>query len=342
VELGAGSQLLFGEDDLRAALCSAGAFHDVRTTSAGFDVLGMPVREVSWKDELSFVLLQITPGPWSGVYVVEGRTIEIAVSALGVAEKTAVPSFALVRNGGDGRAKLDVRISDISQSMWHAGEKDLEGVASEPGAAEDFSAVKSRLDLDIARCAHSSGVLPGTGEEIVARLLGASRVKCDDLPRCEEGRSLCNGECRALATDAASCGECGHACGKGQKCEGGKCIDDCPKGEVLCDGACVVLGADSMHCGKCGHACPSGFACSFGECVPLCGEGRTLCGKDCVRTSDDESNCGACGRECTKDKQCVNGRCVAVEEKGAQPAASPHPSSSSVRDEATRRPAAAK
>ena len=82
---------------------------------------------------------------------------------------------------------------------------------------------------------------------------------------CTGGQQLCGPSCTTLATDAANCGGCGHACSPGATCAGGACV--CPAGQATCGGACVVTSNDPANCGACGHACPGGSVCSSSGCV---------------------------------------------------------------------------
>ena len=46
--------------------------------------------------------------------------------------------------------------------------------------------------------------------------------------QCPKNTKRCKGKCVHFKTDAKNCGRCGHKCGPGQHCAGGKCV--CPEG----------------------------------------------------------------------------------------------------------------
>jgi hypothetical protein len=76
---------------------------------------------------------------------------------------------------------------------------------------------------------------------------------------CDRSDEDCDGEIDEgfmLETDAANCGRCGHACGEGQSCCAGNCID---------------TQREPAHCGACGHECTGLLqACCEGVCKTLC------------------------------------------------------------------------
>ncbi|KAM0948523.1 putative stigma-specific protein Stig1 [Dioscorea sansibarensis] len=57
--------------------------------------------------------------------------------------------------------------------------------------------------------------------------------------------------CKDVLNDEQHCGECGHKCGFGLAC---------------CGGRCTTLESDPLHCGSCYHVCPQKVECSFGLC----------------------------------------------------------------------------
>jgi MYXO-CTERM domain-containing protein len=97
------------------------------------------------------------------------------------------------------------------------------------------------------------------------------------LGACDAGYDNCDADaangCEViLDTDAANCGECGHACGAEETCQAGDCVSDtCDAGLADCnqdpaDGCEVTLATDAANCGQCGHACEAGQACVASEC----------------------------------------------------------------------------
>jgi hypothetical protein len=84
---------------------------------------------------------------------------------------------------------------------------------------------------------------------------------------CAAGQSCCEtpAGCFDVATDAANCGACGHACAPGFACEGGVC--SCAAADAACDGGAAagtftcpaIAGADVCHCGS--TVCAAGQRC---------------------------------------------------------------------------------
>ncbi|GLJ40107.1 hypothetical protein SUGI_0821580 [Cryptomeria japonica] len=56
--------------------------------------------------------------------------------------------------------------------------------------------------------------------------------------------------CIDVSSDPSNCGSCGHACGYGLRCCGGKCLD---------------LNVNNAHCGSCFNSCHHD-TCTFGIC----------------------------------------------------------------------------
>jgi len=146
------------------------------------------------------------------------------------------------------------------------------------------------------------------------------------LGACEAGFGDCDGDaasgCEAtLATDAANCGECGHACEADESCQAGGCVaGGCDAGLADCnqdpaDGCEVTLATDAANCGECGHACEADESCQAGECVTGgCDAGLADCNQDpadgCeVTLATDEANCGECGHACEAGQACAAGDC---------------------------------
>lgn len=129
-----------------------------------------------------------------------------------------------------------------------------------------------------------------------------------DTEDCVGGLTDCDGECVDLDSDRDNCGSCGHACGAGQVCDGGTCLDECPAGTTECGGDCVNLDEDDDNCGTCGHACPSDRHCEGGDCV--CTGPLVECGTECVDTSTDTDHCGSCFSPCSATYICTSGTCT--------------------------------
>jgi hypothetical protein len=85
---------------------------------------------------------------------------------------------------------------------------------------------------------------------------------CNGGPACTGSSNCCGmAGCRDLLTDEQNCGACGKACGVGQLCCGGACVD---QGE--------------LNCGGCGVRCGVGQSC----CLPCQPGGAASCGLACV------------------------------------------------------------
>jgi hypothetical protein len=125
---------------------------------------------------------------------------------------------------------------------------------------------------------------------------------------CGSDEACCSGSCLSTKNDANNCGGCGMKCAAASSCNGGKCKDSAPPpppppmdagtpppmpgtcqpacgaGQTCCNGSCVDTKSDIKNCGACGSAC-SGTqpGCCSGKCVDLV----------------SNSNCGQCGRDCS-------------------------------------------
>lgn len=121
---------------------------------------------------------------------------------------------------------------------------------------------------------------------------------------CGTGESCCGGRCVDLQSDVAHCGICGSPChfahGSG-RCVTGICIaDTCEAGYTPCfnnddSRSCVDLATNPDHCSACGMSCPAGQIC---------------CGGACLAPLTDQNNCGACGHSCPPEHGCCDGRCT--------------------------------
>jgi hypothetical protein len=151
--------------------------------------------------------------------------------------------------------------------------------------------------------------------------------------------------CVDVASDAANCGACGHACSGGETCHAGACA--CAPSATACGGTCAVLTTDAMNCGACGHACAGGATCIAGACCATacggtcrdfatdpdncgacghactsgycnasaceaCPAGKTACSGVCVDLTTDDANCGSCGRSCGSATPCATGGCTGI------------------------------
>jgi hypothetical protein len=139
----------------------------------------------------------------------------------------------------------------------------------------------------------------------------------------------------------------GVACGSGERCLGGACVDeavdpttlpdlpdvpadagtdagsdagsdagacsppytDCGTGgEILC----VNLQTDPDHCGGCGVPCGA-LVCSSGGCALECDSGLQNCDGACVDLDTDRDHCSACNEPCAPTFVCIAGECTCRE-----------------------------
>src|SRR5689334_5638459 len=133
---------------------------------------------------------------------------------------------------------------------------------------------------------HVSGAASGRAVErwmlVAGAMAGLLLSGCP--PRgaiCPEGTAVCGNACRDLASDSASRGGCGVACGDRAVCEAGACT--CQGGATLCGGQCVTTDSDPSRCGGCagvgGTACAAGQVCEAGACQVSCSlPGYVRCG----------------------------------------------------------------
>ncbi|MBW2454707.1 MAG: hypothetical protein JRI68_09355 [Deltaproteobacteria bacterium] len=133
---------------------------------------------------------------------------------------------------------------------------------------------------------------------------------------CENGQTLCDGQCVSLNADADFCGSCNVQCDDGLFCAAGICVGACPAALPTACGetnGCVNLDADPLNCGECGAVCPEGEVCSQGDCAANCDPESgvpTLCDGGCVNLATDLLNCGQCGNGCTPAQLCSVGACA--------------------------------
>lgn len=112
-----------------------------------------------------------------------------------------------------------------------------------------------------------------------------------------------------FATDRMNCGDCGIACGMGQSCCNGRCVDEA---------------SDEMNCGACLATCTARTCCSrmcadtandpmnCGACGTVCGSGQLCCTGRCVDPRGDSANCMTCGHACSGTQQCCGAACVPI------------------------------
>ncbi|MDD9943763.1 MAG: hypothetical protein OXU20_22165 [Myxococcales bacterium] len=113
-----------------------------------------------------------------------------------------------------------------------------------------------------------------------------------------EAGGACDAE---LQTDNNNCGTCGNACGAGESCFEGACVQD---PAPPCGGA--DFNSDRDNCGLCGLVCEEGEVCEDRRCVVECD----------AELDTDPANCGVCGRECDMGLECIAGECTAPEIEG--------------------------
>ena len=173
--------------------------------------------------------------------------------------------------------------------------------------------------LAFGGCGNDAGETPSTGK--------CEDAKCPDGQHCVDGacaeivaacedaaQKLCGESCKDVQNDVANCGDCGHACEDGERCEGGTCkadvVEPCEDAaQERCNGTCTDLKTDAQNCGACGTACVGGKKCDDGNCVLVCENGQEKCEDSCVDLKTDSRNCGGCGNVCQNGMTCDDGAC---------------------------------
>ena len=157
--------------------------------------------------------------------------------------------------------------------------------------------VTAHPDLDIANAERSSSrraVIRGLPALVpmVTVLADRQDVRAGNRKKkkrrcCNNGTQRCQGECRDLRTDNATCGTRGHACEAGDTCFGGLCLTgagtcaptSCSGAVTACNGVPFCYCRASISGGtRCGMAPPDGaITCgtcrSDGECIARYGHG---------------------------------------------------------------------
>ncbi|HEY8429779.1 MAG TPA: DUF4215 domain-containing protein, partial [Sandaracinaceae bacterium] len=157
---------------------------------------------------------------------------------------------------------------------------------------------------------------------------------------CTEGTSprCCPGVgCVDLDENEEHCGACGHRCGVGEQCIGGRCVCGSASGAVAMGEACPeapghtgpeehrcceegsmssrcvhVLGSELAHCGGCGIPCDPPNAtgrcnagvCEIESCEPNWADCNGNVADGCETPIDTNENCGACGAACGMGESC--------------------------------------
>jgi Stigma-specific protein, Stig1 len=143
---------------------------------------------------------------------------------------------------------------------------------------------------------------------------GQPDATADQTVGCFTNLTSCLGSCVDLQGDPTNCGACGHACGTGQGCIQGSCVQTCGGGAALCGDACADLLGDPGNCGMCGNKCAGGQVCNDGGCALSCQTGYMTCANDagvptCINPQTNDYNCNGCGNVCGPGTRCEAGTC---------------------------------
>lgn len=147
----------------------------------------------------------------------------------------------------------------------------------------------------------------------------SSNNQCDSHRKRGSRMMHCDNRCCDVNTDNDHCGQCGHRCTGGQKCDDGRC--QCERGmqpcrDGTCKGSCQPQGCSSgyVSCpggctksttvGTVGGACPcgvtcdasKGLSCQSGKCGATCGAGQQTCSGSCISLLDLR-HCGSCDQQ---------------------------------------------
>ncbi len=131
--------------------------------------------------------------------------------------------------------------------------------------------------------------------------------------------------CFDTDTATQNCGGCGNVCDPttADSCAGGRCVCGgtgaaCGVGQTCCGGQCVNLATDTLHCGRCDRVCGPRTACNAGTCgcddptthgdcspADIGQPGGNGCETDLLT---DANFCGTCAQSCL-DEHVATGTC---------------------------------
>ncbi|WP_437729263.1 hypothetical protein [Sorangium sp. So ce861] len=293
------ANLVVDAEDLRMALCAFDRFYDVMIEpEATYGLARAPGRPL--------VAFKVRPviGPVRAVEAVEQqRDVVLEDAFLGRASGTTLDLITrLPQAEGGERRELDP--SSLT-------------VTTAPASAVPVQ------DSDLLRCQHSLGVLPGTGDDAIARLLDPARRHPSCPPPCGGDEAWCSGAGCTDLTTAENCGRCGNRCPAGSSCVERECRSVCPAGTTQCGDGCVDVMTDPRNCGGCaggsGKDCGA-MSCVGGECrcpdgqpdcdKPGCRDGQPRCGERCCPPlANATARCDGevCRYSCTAGFQSCNG-----------------------------------
>lgn len=132
---------------------------------------------------------------------------------------------------------------------------------------------------------------------------------------CSPPLMLCGVDCVNTQADPRYCGDCDTACGDGEVCDIGTCIDpgDCRSNGV----GCVGFSYCDESSGECQPGCNDNAQClgdneicglGINDCV--CDEGFESCDGACVDTQTDPAYCRNCETSCQPGDVCQQGVCL--------------------------------
>ncbi|WP_437321772.1 hypothetical protein [Sorangium sp. So ce385] len=320
------ANIVVDAEDLRMALCAFDHFYDVMVEAeATYGLARAPGRPL--------VVFKVSPviGPV--------RAIQAVAQPL-----EGAPEDAFLGRASATTLDLVTKLPQVEGGEQRELDPSSLTVSAGPASPRDFQV------SDLLRCQSSLGVLPGTGDDVIERLLDPAKRHPRCPPPCGENEMWCSGVGCTNVTTEQNCGSCGNGCRAGSSCVARKCEPVCsPPDTVRCGDQCVDVMTDPRNCGGCagvsGKDCGAG-TCVGGECVSACPAGQPLCGDSCCPpranatarcdgevcdyrcnagfqscngTLDDgcESNrwvdrdhCGDCATRCGRDEGCSRGKCV--------------------------------
>lgn len=309
VRLDGTTEILWGTDDLRSALCAFDGFHDLLVESrgqSGRNVLGLAVTIPSEPGATApgeLVLFDIEERPplrWFRARIIDSSFVPGGAQN-GVLERLDTDDLALfVRHHvGDGAF---VTLRTVSAATLE--------ITKDTGAlpAGDFGWTPS---LDVGAGAASPSVksysYDGAAGEVLwfdRRTQGATAITHHSPRRAHDWLS-------ANHSGGAAPGSSDEILKRLLDPAAARWISpaiDCkPPESELCDGRCTDITIDQEHCGICGRACGQSMKCVDGECQ--CVPGFTACPSGCVNTATNPDNCGSCGGTCPTGAECNAGVC---------------------------------